>query len=316
MAGKGAIWLHRQILECAEVADPLALAVWVHLLLRASHKACRLQFRGKAFAIERGQLVTSLRQLEADTKVPLQRLRTILRRFDMADMAKINTVGNTAATVVTICKYEEFQSLDASANTAINSLPTQYQHSANTQNKNGRMEEEDSESESLTESHGTPSPPARAVRSKAACPAEFEKLWLTYPRRDEDDKAGCLKLWRAAAKDHDAPSIQAAAVDWHREQRENEFRIGLRRWLKDRRFLTPPPVHRPNAGATDVIGDADRMTRDILRKMNGHDHGQEFTGAHSFVPDGPPPGVWCGPEDDGRALVLAERPVHRGPVRH
>lgn len=243
---KGAIWLHRQLLDCAEVADPFALAVWVHLLLRASHKPCRLMFRGKTFAVERGQLVTSLRQLEADTKVPLQRLRTILNRFAVADMAKINTAGNTAATVVTICKYEEYQALTAATNTAINSLPTQSQHSANTQNKNGRMEEGDSESESPTVSHGLPSPPAKAVRKAVGYSPEFEKLWLTYPRREEDDKAGCWKLYSAAVRDHDAAAIQASAEAWHREQRDNEFRIGLRRWLKDRRYLTPPPIHRPN----------------------------------------------------------------------
>jgi uncharacterized protein YdaU (DUF1376 family) len=113
----------------------------------------------------------------------------------------------------------------------------------------------------------TPSPPAKADRKAVGYSLEFEKLWLAYPRRDEDDKAGCWKLYRSATADHDAAALQAAALEWHREQRDNEFRIGLRRWLKDRRYLTPPPIHRPNgspkadpffAAAHDLLNPQDR----------------------------------------------------------
>ena len=239
---EGWVKLHRQMADCAELQDPFAVALWVRLLLKAASRKRSVPFRNKFIALEPGQVVTSVRLLVNETAVPMQRVRTILARFAKCGMIEINTLPNTDGSLITLCNFAAYQVRDLSTNTAANTASTQDQHTE----QEGKKDRRESESESLTESHGLPSPSARAARAKSVYPDAFERVWLTYPRRDEDDKAGCHKLWRAAVKDHDAAAIQASAEEWHREQRDNEFRIGLRRWLKDRRYLTPAPIHRPN----------------------------------------------------------------------
>jgi uncharacterized protein YdaU (DUF1376 family) len=91
------------------------------------------------------------------------------------------------------------------------------------------------------------SPPA--VRKAKGYSVEFEQLWRTYPKRDEDGKADCCKLWLTAVKSADPQAIIAAAALWHAEHHDNEFRIGLRRWLKGQKWLEPvPPRRRTQSG--------------------------------------------------------------------
>jgi hypothetical protein len=165
--GQGWIFAHRSMLECAELkGNPFALAVWVHVLLRASHRPARLSFRDQVVVVERGQMLTSLRQIEADTGVSLQRLRTILRKFASAKMLKINTVGNTAATLITVCKYEEYQKGADQANTGDGTLPTQHQHSTNTQNKKVRTKTPTVETQiTVPPTGGTAAPPEAAKQA-------------------------------------------------------------------------------------------------------------------------------------------------------
>jgi hypothetical protein len=122
---KGWIKAHRGLLDCPELkGKPEAMALWMHILLTASHKPSTAEFRDHCLTLEPGQLLSSFRQLEIDTGVPLQKVRTILRKFAAADMLKINTVSNTVATLLTVCKYGQYQSTEDAANTATNTAAT------------------------------------------------------------------------------------------------------------------------------------------------------------------------------------------------
>lgn len=304
---QGAIWLHRQLLDCPDLADPFALAVWVHLLLRAQHKPYRGEFRGAYYQLERGQLVTSMRALEKETRVPMQRLRTILQRFAKCGMVQIDTAANTAASVVTICKYDDFQSLPRSTNTAANTASTQSQHTEQ-EWKNHPTPNVESESNRIPDS--APAKPTRRARKEY--PVEFEQLWSTYPVREEDPKDECFKHWRTVTKSVEPSALLVAATAYHAEHRDNEFRFGLRRWLSKHLYRNPVPKRRQTQ-EEDVIGAAHRMSMDVIQKMkaNGHGFSEEFAGTHSLVPDRPTPGLWTWSEDDDGASELAEWPIHR-----
>ena len=161
-AGTGAMhgWvkIHRRLRGCPELRDPVARALWVDLLLLANHASGTVPFRGKNVTLERGQLVTSLRQLEADTNIPMQKLRTLLAKFTAAGMLKTNTetntAGNAVGSVVTICNYDAFQT---EAEEPTQEIP-QNQHGSNTHTKKNKNLDSSANAEG-----GDPPPSARKV---------------------------------------------------------------------------------------------------------------------------------------------------------
>ncbi len=164
------------------------------------------------------------------------------------------------------------------------------------------------ESDSNRIPDSAPAKPTRRARKEY--PVEFEQLWSTYPVREEDPKDECFKHWRTVTKSVEPSALLVAATAYHAEHHDNEFRFGLRRWLSKHLYRNPVPKRRQTQ-QEDVIGAADRMSKTLIRKVNGHGDEQEFAGTHSLVPNGPPPSVWSRPEDDAGTSDLAEWPIHR-----
>lgn len=316
---QGWIKLHREADEhpCLQKFD--AQGVWDKLLMRAARAPRPLIRGGQSIILQRGQLAVSVSAFAEEGGITRKRMRSILGLFRANEMITLGQAKGHAFTIITICNYDEYQSPDqgegqGQGQPEANEGPTKGQARANEgpTNKQERENPENPltpnvESDSPPESHTAPAKPSRRARSEY--PPEFEELWSTYPRRNEDDKAGCLKHWRAVTRTDEPRAILKAAVAYYGEHHDNEFRFGLRRWLSARLYRNPVPKRRQSHDE-DVIGEADRMSKDIIRKMSSHDDESQFAGTHSVVPDRPAPGVWDWPEDDGRALVVAERPLH------
>lgn len=139
----------------------------------------------------------------------------------------------------------------------------------------------------------------------------FREFYAAYPRKVGPQKAA--EKYRAALKRASHAEImdglRRAKLAWERKATPAEYIPHPATWLHGGRWEDDDFV--AGNGSADPIGDADRMTRTILRKMNGHECDQEFAGTHSVVSDGPPPSVWSWPEDDGGTSDLAEQPLHR-----
>ena len=129
----GWIKLHRQFLEWEWYDEPNCLRVFLHCLLRANHKDNK--YRGDL--IKRGTFVSSLDVLAFELKMGKQSLRTALNKLKKT--GEINTQTNTRGTVVIICNYDTYQSIEPETNTPDNTQLTRDQHTTNTQlttNKN------------------------------------------------------------------------------------------------------------------------------------------------------------------------------------
>lgn len=139
----------------------------------------------------------------------------------------------------------------------------------------------------------------------------FREFYAAYPRKVAPGRA--VNAYRAARKhtDHDLimDGVRRAKLAWERNRTEPGYIPHPATWLNDRRWSDDDFI--AGNGSADPIGDADRMTRTILRKMDSNERDQEFAGTHSLVPNGPPPSVWSWPEDDGGASDLAEQPLYR-----
>ena len=70
----GYIKLHRKILDNPIVMkDTECLAVWIYLLLNATHKEKSVMFKGKRVTLKPGQLITGIISISKKTKIVINR---------------------------------------------------------------------------------------------------------------------------------------------------------------------------------------------------------------------------------------------------
>ena len=104
----GFIKLYRGIQDCSFKRDPERFALWVHMLLEASHKPFQTILGGKTVELMPGQFVSGLRDLEKETGVSFQRVRSCIEFFEREGMILRDT-SSRAGTVFTVLKYESYQ---------------------------------------------------------------------------------------------------------------------------------------------------------------------------------------------------------------
>lgn len=129
----GWIKLHRQFLNWEWFNKSEAVHLFMYLLLKANHKDGTWQ----GINLKKGQFVTSYGKISSDTGISLQTVRTLLKKFQNTN--EINTQTTNKYTVVTICKYADYQTDEIETNTQ----PTSKQQSTNKQlttNNNDKKE--------------------------------------------------------------------------------------------------------------------------------------------------------------------------------
>ena len=107
----GFIKLHRGWHDSAQFSDEpyCERAAWCWLLTNAAWKeTTQRNYRGEVVQVDRGQYRTSLRALAAEWRWSVKRVRTFLGVLEKC--GSIGTKGAQSGTVITICKYSEYQS--------------------------------------------------------------------------------------------------------------------------------------------------------------------------------------------------------------
>jgi len=111
----GHIKLDRKILNWEWYQDANVFRLFIHLLLVANHKDGKWQ----GYEVKRGQLITGLDKLSTATGLSVMQIRTC---FDKLKSTNEITVKLTSKfRVVTICKYDVYQSFKNENNNQINS---------------------------------------------------------------------------------------------------------------------------------------------------------------------------------------------------
>lgn len=122
----GYIKLDRALFDWRYATKPNYVALWIHILLKANHKSKEWE----NITIQRGQLVTSLESLSKGTGISVQTVRTILKRLNGEELTYKST---NRYTLITILKYDEYQSSDDDTNKQINNQLTNNQQTTNKQ---------------------------------------------------------------------------------------------------------------------------------------------------------------------------------------
>ena len=121
MSDSGWICLHRKLLEWEWSDSPNTGWLFITLLLMCNHEPQK--WHGQT--IERGQRVTSLRKLSAQTGLSLQELRTCLSKLEKTgEITRKSTQSNT---LITINNYNTYQDRIKSGNTLSNKRATNEQ---------------------------------------------------------------------------------------------------------------------------------------------------------------------------------------------
>jgi|688.fasta_scaffold512496_2 hypothetical protein len=127
----GWIKIHRKFLDWQWFDKSEAVHLFLYLVLKANHKDSQWQ----GIDIKRGQFVSSLGKISADTGISLQSIRTLLNKFEKTNEIQLKSTNKF--TIITICKYECYQQENEQPNTQL----TNEQQTTNNQlttNKNDK----------------------------------------------------------------------------------------------------------------------------------------------------------------------------------
>ena len=123
----GWIKLHRKLLDWQWYDDTTIVRVFLHLLLKAN-------FDTKGWhdiSIERGQLVTSIKNLAAETHLSAMQIRRALTQLQKTKEITIETTNKY--TIITICNYAKYQCFDSGEQQTNNNQTTNEQQTNNNQ---------------------------------------------------------------------------------------------------------------------------------------------------------------------------------------
>ena len=132
---EGWIKIHRKFLDWQWFKKPEAVQLFIYMLLKANHKDGNWQ----GHEIKKGQFITSAQTISNDTKLSLQVVRTLLKKFELTN--EIIVKSTNKFTMLTICKYECYQD----ENNTTNKQLTNKQQTTNKQlttNKNVKNNKE------------------------------------------------------------------------------------------------------------------------------------------------------------------------------
>ena len=129
MTSEGWIKIHRKLAQWEWADDPNMVALWIHLLLAANYE----QTEWHGVTLERGQLATTRKKLSETTGISDQSLRTLIKR--LVECNQINVKSTNKFTIITICKYDDYQLLEEVIQPTINQQSTNNQPTINQQSK-------------------------------------------------------------------------------------------------------------------------------------------------------------------------------------
>ena len=107
MAKVGWIRLHRKLTEKGYYKKSHYVHLWVHLLLKANHKANEFMFNGKMILVKQGQLITGRNQLSEETGIASSTVERILKTLE--NEQQIEQQKTSKFRLITIKKWDNYQ---------------------------------------------------------------------------------------------------------------------------------------------------------------------------------------------------------------
>lgn len=107
----GYIKLYRKTLENPVVTkDAISMAIWIYLLLNATHKKKEVIFKGKKITLLPGQLITGTISISKKLRVNKDKVQRTLKLFEVDKQIEQQTSNKNR--LITINNWEKYQSID------------------------------------------------------------------------------------------------------------------------------------------------------------------------------------------------------------
>lgn len=103
----GYVRLHRDLIGHAAFRNDAESMAFAWLILRASWRPTRVNYKGRSVDIDRGQVAVSVRDFAHAMDRDKGWIERLLRRLRSATM--IETAGETGGLVITICNFDKYQ---------------------------------------------------------------------------------------------------------------------------------------------------------------------------------------------------------------
>ena len=137
----GWLKLHRKILDNPVVMkDSDHLAVWVYLLLNATHTGCLALFQGKKITLKSGQLITGRKTISRDLCISESKVTRILNLLKNEQQIEQQTSSKNR--LISITNWDYYQSTEQQSEQQVNNNRTTSEQQVNT-NKNVKKEKKE-----------------------------------------------------------------------------------------------------------------------------------------------------------------------------
>lgn len=130
----GYVKIHRKLLSNPIVMkDSEHLAVWIYLLLNATHQERNVLFKGKKITISPGQLITGRKSISSELQISESKVQRILNFFENEHQIEQQTSNKNR--VVTLVNWNKYQENEQQVEQQLNNNRTTTEQQLNT-NKN------------------------------------------------------------------------------------------------------------------------------------------------------------------------------------
>lgn len=198
MAKNGYVKAYRAWMDDPAIwKDADHIAVWMYLVLNASHEAIPAHFGGKRIELQPGQLITGRNAIAKSTKVNSQKVYRVLMRLKNEHLIEQQTSNQNS--LISVVSWDVKQKCEQPTEQRVNNECTTSVHKQ--ESKKVRINKRDSK-ESLVEKY-------------EAAESLFERLWQRYPKKrgkgavQEKQKVSLLKVGEAQ---------MVRAIDRYKEQ--------------------------------------------------------------------------------------------------
>lgn len=136
---EGWIKLYRQVLDNPIVCkDSDHIAVWMYILLNATHKEYPAVFSGKKIIMQPGQLITGRKTIAEKFNIDESKVQRILKRFE--NEQQIEQQNGNKNRLISVLSWSDYQSSEQQNEQQVNNNCTTTEQQVNT-NKNVRTKE-------------------------------------------------------------------------------------------------------------------------------------------------------------------------------
>lgn len=245
---RGFITIHRKILDNPVVfKDADHVAVWVYLLLNATHKKYSALFQGRSIELQPGQLITGRLSIADKLKINQNKVQRILEMLKNEQLIEQQTSNQNR--LITIVSWGKYQTSEQQNEQRVNNDRTTGEQRVNTNNNVNNVnnvEEQNNISTDLNKSVTQPplfqNETIVGRKSNASLYTdEFESFWAVYPSRV--GKADAAKKFHKALKAVDLNTLIEAVKQYCKSKKVLDgFVCNPSTWLHQERWKDEAPA--------------------------------------------------------------------------